>query len=281
MNKIVDYLNELIPNPKCELNYTKDYELLLATMLSAQTTDKRVNMVTSILFKKYNSLAKLREAKVEDITEIIRPVGTFNKKANNIIEIAKRLETVGDIVPNNREFLESLPQYFNSVVLGIVVVIVITGILIFFLNTDFGQAFIATGDNPSMAKSLGIYTDFMVIVGLMLSNGIVALCGALIAQNNGYADINMGIGTIVIALASIIIGEVAFGELTLNQRLVAVTLGSIIYRLILLAVLQLGFSANDLNLISSIVLALCMMLPQLEKFLHLKKPVERGVKKHD
>ena len=109
MNKIVDYLDELIPNPKCELNYTKDYELLLATMLSAQTTDKRVNMVTSVLFKEYNSLAKLREAKVEDLIEIIRPIGTFNKKANNIIEIAKRLESVGDIVPNNREFLESLP----------------------------------------------------------------------------------------------------------------------------------------------------------------------------
>ena len=109
MNKIVDYLNELIPNPKCELNYTKDYELLLATMLSAQTTDKRVNMVTSILFKKYNSLAKLREARVEDITEIIRPIGTFNRKASNIIEIAKRLEAVGDIVPNDRDFLESLP----------------------------------------------------------------------------------------------------------------------------------------------------------------------------
>ena len=175
----------------------------------------------------------------------------------------------------NNEFLKSLPQYFNSVVLGVI------GILVFFLNTDFGQAFIATGDNPKMAKSLGIYTDSMIIIGLMLSNGIVALCGALIAQNNGYADINMGIGTIVIALASIIIGEVAFGELTLNQRLVAVTLGSIIYRLILLAVLQLGFSANDLNLISSIVLALCMMLPQLEKIAHLKKPIERGVKKHD
>ena len=181
----------------------------------------------------------------------------------------------------NNEFLKSLPQYFNSVVLGVIVVVIITGILVFFLNTDFGQAFIATGDNPKMAKSLGIYTDSMIIIGLMLSNGIVALCGALIAQNNGYADINMGIGTIVIALASIIIGEVAFGELTLNQRLVAVTLGSIIYRLILLAVLQLGFSANDLNLISSIVLALCMMLPQLEKIAHLKKPIERGVKKHD
>lgn len=171
----------------------------------------------------------------------------------------------------NNEFLKSLPQYFNSVVLGVIVVVIITGILVFFLNTDFGQAFIATGDNPKMAKSLGIYTDSMIIIGLMLSNGIVALCGALIAQNNGYADINMGIGTIVIALASIIIGEAAFGELTLNQRLVAVTLGSIIYRLILLAVLQLGFSANDLNLISSIVLALCMMLPQLEKIAHLKK----------
>lgn len=181
----------------------------------------------------------------------------------------------------NNEFLRSLPQYFNSMVLGIIVVVIITGILVFFLNTDFGQAFIATGDNPKMAKSLGIYTDSMIIIGLMLSNGIVALCGALIAQNNGYADINMGIGTIVIALASIIIGEVAFGELTLNQRLVAVTLGSIIYRLILLAVLQLGFSANDLNLISSIVLALCMMLPQLEKIVHLKKPIEKGVKKHD
>ena len=181
----------------------------------------------------------------------------------------------------NNEFLKSLPQYFSSVVLGVIVVVIITGILVFFLNTDFGQAFIATGDNPKMAKSLGIYTDSMIIIGLMLSNGIVALCGALIAQNNGYADINMGIGTIVIALASIIIGEVAFGELTLNQRLVAVTLGSIIYRLILLAVLQLGFSANDLNLISSIVLALCMMLPQLEKIAHLKKTIERGVKKHD
>src|SRR5699024_2816347 len=154
----------------------------------------------------------------------------------------------------NGRFMTSLPQYFDSVVMGIIVIAVITILMVLFLATDYGQAFIATGDNPTMAKSLGIHTDKMIIVGLMVSNGMVGLCGALIAQNNGYADINMGIGTIVIALASIIIGEVAFGELTLNQRLVAVTLGSIIYRLILLAVLQLGFSANDLNLISSIVL---------------------------
>ena len=178
-------------------------------------------------------------------------------------------------------FMTSLPQYFDSVVMGIIVIAIVTILMVLFLATDYGQAFSATGDNPTMAKSLGIHTDKMVIVGLMVSNGMVGLCGALIAQNNGYADINMGIGTIVIALASIIIGEVAFGELTLNQRLVAVTLGSIIYRIILLVVLQLGFSANDLNLISSIVLAICMMIPQLEQHLQIKKPILKGVRPHE
>lgn len=181
----------------------------------------------------------------------------------------------------NGSFLRSLPQYFDSVTVGLIVIIIVTVLMMLFLATDYGQGFIATGDNPTMAKSLGIHTDSMINVGLMVSNGMVALCGALVAQSNGYADVNMGIGTIVIALASIIIGEVAFGDLTLNQRLVAVTLGSIIYRLILLAVLQLGFSANDLNLISSIVLAICMMLPQLEKVVHLRKPILKGVQPHE
>ncbi|QNQ81322.1 ABC transporter permease [Lactobacillus sp. PV034] len=174
------------------------------------------------------------------------------------------------------KFLESLPQYFDSIVVGSIIILILTSLLIFFLNTDYGQAFIATGDNPMMARSIGIHTDSMVIVGLMVSNGLVAVCGSLIAQSNGYADINMGIGTIVIALASIIIGEVVFGELTLNQRLIAITLGSIIYRLILLAVLQLGFSTNDLNLISSIVLAICMIIPQLESMFHIKRTFIRG-----
>ncbi|MFZ2352511.1 ABC transporter permease [Paucilactobacillus nenjiangensis] len=179
------------------------------------------------------------------------------------------------------DFLKSLPTYYDSVVLGMVVIAVITLLLVFFLQTDLGQAFIATGDNEKMAKSLGIHTDNMKIMGLMVSNAMVGGCGALIAQSNGYADINMGIGTIVIALASIIIGEVVFGELTLTQRLVAVTLGSIIYRLLLLAVLQIGFSANDLNLLSSIVLAICMMLPQLSKALHLDTVISKGVKVND
>lgn len=107
---IKKYLDELIPNPRCELNYNKDYELLLATMLSAQTTDRRVNEVTKILFKKYLNLNQLAEANIEDVKEIIRPLGTYNIKAKNLIEIAKKL--VSDYqgkLPNNRQYLESLP----------------------------------------------------------------------------------------------------------------------------------------------------------------------------
>lgn len=110
MNKIEDYLDELFPNPKCELNYTKDYELLLATMLSAQTTDKRVNSVTKILFKKYPDLNKLSKANISDVIDIIRPIGTFKRKSHNLIEIANRLiKDQKGIIPNDRHYLESLP----------------------------------------------------------------------------------------------------------------------------------------------------------------------------
>ncbi|CAJ1229008.1 ABC transporter permease [Levilactobacillus zymae] len=178
-------------------------------------------------------------------------------------------------------FLEGLPQYFDSVFLGTLVMVVVTGIVIYFLQTQLGQGFIATGDNQTMARSLGINTDNMKIMGLMVSNGLIAFGGALVAQNNGYADVNMGIGIIVIALASIIIGEVAFGDLTLNQRLVAVTLGSILYRFVLLIVLKLGFNANDLNLLSAIVLALCMMLPVFKQAFNFKHILKRGLDTND
>jgi endonuclease III len=104
---ITDYLNEILSDAKCELNYSKDYELLIATMLSAQTTDIRVNSVTPILFKKYNSISKLANANIEDIKSIIKPIGTYNKKAKNIIDIANSLLPYNH-VPNDREFLEKL-----------------------------------------------------------------------------------------------------------------------------------------------------------------------------
>ncbi len=106
---IENYLDELYPKPRCELNYTKDYELLLATMLSAQTTDKRVNEVTKVLFKKYPTLKTLANANIKDIQDIIRPIGTYHKKSENLIAIAKRLEEdYQGKLPNNREYLESL-----------------------------------------------------------------------------------------------------------------------------------------------------------------------------
>lgn len=106
---IVSYFDELIPNPKCELIFSKDYELLMAVMLSSQTTDKRVNSVTKILFNEYNNLEALAEAKMCDIIAIIKPIGTYKKKASNLIEISKKLLDIGGFVPNDRTFLESLP----------------------------------------------------------------------------------------------------------------------------------------------------------------------------
>lgn len=106
-NEIYEFLDEVIPNPRCELNYSKDYELLIAVCLSAQTTDKRVNQVTDVLFKKYDNLKKLKEANIKDIESIIKPIGTFKKKAVFIKDIASSLYEIG-YVPNDRSFLESL-----------------------------------------------------------------------------------------------------------------------------------------------------------------------------
>lgn len=109
INKILDYLDEIIPSPKCELEYTKDYEFLLAVVMSAQTTDKRVNEVNKVLFKKYDTIEKLGNADLSDIEEIIKPIGTYKKKAIFIKEIINSLIKDNMIpIPNNRKYLEGL-----------------------------------------------------------------------------------------------------------------------------------------------------------------------------
>ena len=168
-----------------------------------------------------------------------------------------------------------LPDYFDTVLLGFISLGILIAVLLFFFNTDLGQGYIATGDNETMARSLGIKTDRMKILGLTLSNGVIALSGALIAQNDGYADVNKGIGVIVIGLASIIIGEVIFQELTLAERLIAIVVGSIIYQLLILVVIKLGFATTYLKLFSAIILAICLMTPQLKKALNLKTGFEK------
>ncbi|MBO0468295.1 ABC transporter permease [Enterococcus plantarum] len=163
----------------------------------------------------------------------------------------------------------NLPNYYDIIFLGVIFLAIIISLLLFFFNTNLGQAYIATGDNEHMARSIGIKTDSMKILGLTLSNGVIALSGALIAQNDGYADVNKGTGVIVIGLASIIIGEVLFGELTFAERLVAIVVGSIIYQLLILLVIKLGFDTTYLKIFSAVILAACLMIPQLKKALNL------------
>ena len=111
---IEEYLDELLPNPICELNYFNDYSLLMAVMLSAQTKDSRVNEVTNILFNKYKSLEELKDADFYDLANIIKPLGSFNKKAFNVKEMARILITEYDgVVPIDREQLENLPEFLH------------------------------------------------------------------------------------------------------------------------------------------------------------------------
>lgn len=119
-NEIYEYLDELIPNPKCELNYNKDYELLIAVCLSAQTTDKRVNQVTEVLFNKYKTLNELKNAEISDIENIIKPLGTYKRKAIYVKKIAEKIDEIG-YVPCNRKILEKLNgvgRKTTNVVLG-------------------------------------------------------------------------------------------------------------------------------------------------------------------
>ncbi|EOA3010795.1 ABC transporter permease [Enterococcus faecalis] len=170
----------------------------------------------------------------------------------------------------------ALPDYYDTIFLGISVLAVVMILLLFFFNTSLGQAYIATGDNEEMARSIGIQTDRMKILGLVLSNGLIGLSGALIAQNDGYADVSKGTGVIVIGLASLIIGEVLFGELTFGERLMAIVVGSIIYQLLILLGIKLGFDTTYLKIFSAVILAICLMIPQLKKALRLHGFSDKG-----
>ena len=167
------------------------------------------------------------------------------------------IKTIQDLLP----FLFTT----NLLVIGLLAVILVIAGLIFFLYTKLGQAYIATGDNRDMAKSFGINTDRMEVMGLVVSNGLIALSGALISQQDGYADVSKGIGVIVIGLASIIIGEVLYStNLTLLERLVATVVGAILYQFLIAGVIALGFNTNYLKLFSAIILAICLMVPVLK-----------------
>ena len=155
--------------------------------------------------------------------------------------------------------------------IGVVVTVVVGLFLFWFFGTELGTSIRATGVNPQMIRAQGVNTDSMIVLGLLLSNGFVAVSGALIAQSQGFADIGMGVGTIVIGLASVIIGEVLFASSSVVRKLfgnssfvlslVAVVFGSIIYRIVIATVLYLGMPPNDLKLFTAILVALALSLP--------------------
>ena len=149
----------------------------------------------------------------------------------------------------------------SEILIGLIFVTLVILGLIFFLDTRLGQAYIATGDNPDMAKSFGINTDRMELMGLVISNGIIALSGALMAQQEGYADASRGIGVIVIGLASLIIGEVLFSNVTLTERLLSIAIGSIAYQFLIWAVIALGINTSYIRIFSALILAICLMIP--------------------
>lgn len=163
-----------------------------------------------------------------------------------------------------------LDRASSVLLIGSVFVVLVILILYLFLNTQLGLALRATGDNVAMGQANGIKVDRMKILGYMIGNGLIALSGALLAQNNGYADLNMGVGTIVIGLASIILAEVIIKHLPLGKRLWSLVLGSVIYRLIIVFILTTDIEAQMIKLVSAILLAVILYIPELRNKLGVR-----------
>ncbi len=175
----------------------------------------------------------------------------------------------------------------NPLPLLIVLTVVIVAALYWFFGTEKGNSVRATGANPHMARAQGINTNANIVLGLMLSNGLVALAGALLAQYQGSSDINMGRGAIVIGLAAVIIGEVIFGKLfhNIGAKLLAVSVGAIVYYIVLQVVLQIGLNTNDLKLITALIVAIFLTLSYLNLKKTRRKPkaqhtAKEGVEQH-
>ncbi len=170
-----------------------------------------------------------------------------------------------------------LESSWSIILLGLISVTIVICFLYWFFGTEIGCAIRATGNNPKMVRAQGINTNTMIILGLIISNGLVALSGALIAQNQTFADVQMGTGSIVIGLASVIIGEVLFGKRNFMMRLISLALGAITYRIIIAFVLKLGMHSNDLKLFTAITVALALSLPIIKAYLNPPKiSIEEG-----
>ncbi|MCI6043171.1 ABC transporter permease [bacterium] len=196
----------------------------------------------------------------------------MDNKANQAISVDKY-----DLLVSLR-YIKGVPFYKNTIVIVAVVILIVIAILYWFFGTELGCAVRSTGCNEKMACAQGINTNFCKILGLMISNGIVALASGLYAQYQGFADVNAGRGAIVIGLAAVIIGEVVFGKIAHNFgfKLLSVALGAIIYYLVLQVVLWMGLNSNDLKLLSAIVVAIFLAIPAVLESWKTKRAYTEG-----
>ncbi len=170
-------------------------------------------------------------------------------------------------------------SFSNPIVFSVLVTAVLILILCFFFRTEYGCALRATGANGAMARAQGINTNIAKVFGLMLANGIVAFAGALLAQYQGFADVQMARGAIVIGLAAVIIGEVVFGKLlhTFSGKLICVSLGAVIYYLVMQIVLWLGLNTNDLKMLTALVVAVFLAVPHWKSKAFSRMAAQKGV----
>ena len=192
-------------------------------------------------------------------------------KANQAISVDKY-----DLLVSLR-YVKEVAFYKNTIFVTALIIVILIAVLYWFFGTEIGCSIRATGSNQNMSRAQGINTDFTKILGLMLSNGIVAFASGLYAQYQGFADVNAGRGAIVIGLAAVIIGEVVFGKIGQNFgfKLFSVAFGAIIYYLVLQVVLWMGLNSNDLKLLSALVVAVFLAIPYM-KGKYFSKPVKRG-----
>lgn len=158
----------------------------------------------------------------------------------------------------------------SALIVGAIVLMIVVSLLILFMKTELGMGLVATGNNQEMASANGIRIDAMKLFGYALANGLIGLSGSLLAQNNGFADMNMGVGVIVIGLASIILSEVLTGNVSLSKRFISLIGGSIVYRILWVAIVMLNVDSAMMKLASAIILTIVLCVPEIKAALGIK-----------
>ena len=240
-------------------------------VLLAVATGMLAGLVTGILHTKCGIPAILSGI----LTQLA--LYSINLRIMAIGDAAKTKATVALNVNNHNLLLSS--RYIrsfsleNPLILLLILVAVVIGLLYWFFGTEMGCSLRATGANPNMARAQGINTDFAKVLGLVVANGLVALSGALLAQYQGSATVDMGRGAIVIGLAAVIIGEVMFSKIFINfaLKLTACIIGAIVYYMVITLVLRLGLESTDLKLLTALVVAAFLTIPQWKNKIFRKK----------